>query len=122
VSALGDRAGAVDTLLREYPDLPQPRTVDLRDDTFTVGVRAQLADVAQVVAWALRFDAPVTVTEKSTYVAVATVISVYGVDITAWTTLRHTEAFHLLQRWGYDLTPEGVSIPAAHAYALSSAP
>lgn len=123
MTSLVERTGAVDLLLREFPDLPEPTTVDIRQHMYgDVGVKLQVVDVDNVVAWSLKFDVPITFTEKSMFVNVAATVIVFEVEMSVWTHLSHSDAFHLLQRWGYELTPHGVSIPAAHAYAQNSTP
>lgn len=124
---IADRLAAVHQVFRDYvPGLPCPKAVlttggtgSTADDPERTGIRMQFDNMPDVVAWALRFDAPVMFSDRSMFVNVTTIIDAYGARMLAWVHLTHAEAYHLLQNWGYQLTRAGVSIPAAHADALS---
>lgn len=117
---IADRAGALSLLFKDanFAGLPEPMSADIRNDV-PLGVRLHLRGVREIVAWAVHFGTPVDFSRHTTFVRVATTIEVAEVTIQLWAQLTHDAAFDLLQEWGYKLT-EPVSIPAGHAYALST--
>jgi hypothetical protein len=117
---IADCVGALGQLFKDanFAGLPEPMSADIRNDAVT-GVRLHLNGVREIVAWAVHFGTSVDFSRHTTFVRVATTIEVLGVPMQLWAQLTHDAAFDLLQEWGYKMT-ELVSIPAGHAYALST--
>lgn len=123
MSDLTDRVWATSQVLKDFclaqtSPLPLPINIEVGCES-ELGVRLQLRNLNQLVAWAARFDQPITFTEKTSFVRVTTCITVCAVAMLPWVHLSHSQAFHLLRNWGYDLSPDEITIPAAHAYSLN---
>ena len=122
MTVLNDRLWAADHVLRDFSGLPQPCSVDVSDTLLTEAVKMQFTSVRDITEWAVRFDEPVTFSEKSNYVNVSCTINIHDVDIVAWVHLSHREAFHLTEDWqDFAMTSAGITIPASHAFALNAA-
>lgn len=118
MTVLAERAGAASLVLEEFADLPVPSIVDIRRGKPVVGVRFQLDTLDELIEWALKFGVAVRFTENFSYVHVGIEIAVFDVTMAAWSHLTHVDAFEVLNRWGYKLSPDGVVVPAAHAHAM----
>lgn len=119
MTRLLERAQAFRDVICDFGDLPTPHATEIREEGET-GVRMQFLNLDDVIQWSIRFGTPIRFTEKSVFVKVTTTLLIEEVFVEVWAQLSPVDGYKMLQRWGYDLTSDGVEVPAAHAFSMST--